>query len=66
MEIELERTFLLKEIPAGMGDCKSVEIVDIYIPEKAEHPFVWLMLLRRNFLPAACWPGSDIQILSRF
>ena len=40
MEIELERTFLLKNIPAGMEKCKSIEIVDIYIPKAAEHPIL--------------------------
>ena len=40
MEIELERTFLLKDIPAGMEKCKSIEIVDIYIPKSAKHPIL--------------------------
>jgi len=38
MEIELERTFLLKNIPAGLEKCKSIEIIDIYIPKSARHP----------------------------
>lgn len=38
MEIELERTFLIKNIPADLEKCKSIEIVDIYIPKSAEHP----------------------------
>ncbi|OIP74975.1 hypothetical protein CO116_00515 [Candidatus Falkowbacteria bacterium CG_4_9_14_3_um_filter_38_19] len=38
MEIELERTFLLKNIPTGLEKCKSIEIVDIYIPKSARHP----------------------------
>ena len=40
MEIELERTFLLKNIPAGLKKCKSIEIIDIYIPKTAEHPIL--------------------------
>ena len=40
MEIELERTFLLKSIPAGLEKCKSIEILDIYIPKTAEHPIL--------------------------
>lgn len=38
MEIELERTFLLKEFPKGLENCKSFEILDIYIPQEADHP----------------------------
>jgi len=40
MEIELERTFLLKELPPGIENCNSVEILDIYIPKSAEHPIL--------------------------
>jgi len=40
MEIELERTFLLKNTPAGLEKCKSIEISDIYIPKTAEHPIL--------------------------
>jgi len=40
MEIELERTFLLKKIPEGLKDCKSIEIFDIYIPQLVEHPIL--------------------------
>jgi CYTH domain-containing protein len=36
--IEIERTFLVRELPPDLKDCKSVEIVDIYIPGSAEHP----------------------------
>jgi len=38
MEIELERTFLLKYIPEGLDKCKFIEIEDIYIPAASEHP----------------------------
>ncbi len=40
MEIELERTFLLKKIPEGLKDCKSIEIFDIYIPQSVPHPIL--------------------------
>ncbi|MBU2540144.1 hypothetical protein KJ786_03225 [Patescibacteria group bacterium] len=40
MEIELERTFLLKDIPSGLESCKLIEIIDIYIPEITEHPIL--------------------------
>jgi CYTH domain-containing protein len=38
MEIELERTFLIKEIPVGMIDCQFIEIMDIYLPRAVAHP----------------------------
>ena len=40
MEVELERTFLLKEIPKNLKNCKSVEIFDIYIPQTVKHPIL--------------------------
>ena len=36
--IELEKTYLLKEIPNGLKECKSKEVIDIYIPKTSEHP----------------------------
>ena len=36
--IELERTFLIKDIPAGLEDCVSKDMVDLYIPQGADHP----------------------------
>ncbi len=36
MVIELERTFLAKQIPEGLKACKSKEIRDIYIPRAIE------------------------------
>lgn len=38
MEIELERTFLVKRLPEGFEKSDSIEIIDIYIPASAEHP----------------------------
>ncbi len=40
MEIELERTFLLKKIPKNLKKCKSFEILDIYLPAKVNHPIL--------------------------
>ena len=40
MEIELEKTFLLKKTPENLKDCKSIEIFDIYIPQSAHHPIL--------------------------
>lgn len=38
MEIELERTFLLKKYPADMKTLRSTEVFDIYFPQAALHP----------------------------
>ena len=35
---ELERTYLAKTFPKGLRDCKSEEIIDIYVPKSSEHP----------------------------
>ena len=42
MEIELERTFLLKYKPEGLDKCKSVEILDVYFPKTSGHPILRL------------------------
>ena len=36
-ELELERTFLVKELPREIEGADFVEIVDIYIPDRPEH-----------------------------
>jgi len=43
--IELERTFLAKTIPSNFKECKSKEILDIYIPQAREHP---TLRIRKN------------------
>ena len=45
MEIELERTFLLKYKPKDLEKFPSSEILDIYFPEEAVHP---VLRLRRK------------------
>jgi len=40
MEIELERTFLLKKFPVDLKTLKSMEVFDIYIPRSAPHPIL--------------------------
>lgn len=42
MEIELERTFLLKEKPKDLEKSNSIEILDVYFPKSAEHPILRL------------------------
>lgn len=42
MEIELERTFLLKYKPDGLDNSKFVELTDIYFPKEEHHPVLRL------------------------
>jgi CYTH domain-containing protein len=42
MEIELERTFLLKSLPPGLEKCRKREIIDVYFPKEAVHPVLRL------------------------
>jgi CYTH domain-containing protein len=35
---ELEKTYLAKAFPTGLKNCKSKEIIDIYIPKSSIHP----------------------------
>lgn len=41
-ELELEKTYLLKALPAHLKDCRSEVIRDAYIPGASEHPVVRL------------------------
>jgi hypothetical protein len=43
--IELEKTYLAKELPEGLLNAKSKEIIDIYFPATLEHP---KLRLRKN------------------
>ncbi|HWQ60186.1 MAG TPA: hypothetical protein VN420_03490 [Candidatus Fimivivens sp.] len=43
--IELERTYLAKRLPDGLGDCPSKEMLDIYLPAESQHP---VLRLRKN------------------
>ena len=38
IEIELERTYLVKQLPEGLDGCAKKEILDIYVPETIDHP----------------------------
>jgi CYTH domain-containing protein len=43
--IELERTFLAKELPENLSDFSFKEMIDLYIPEDSLHP---VMRIRKN------------------
>ncbi|MFH1073116.1 MAG: hypothetical protein V1743_06845, partial [Nanoarchaeota archaeon] len=36
--LEIETTYLAKYLPKGLENCRSDEIIDIYIPRSAVHP----------------------------
>jgi len=38
VEIELEKTYLVKKLPEGLADCPHKEILDIYVPATMDHP----------------------------
>lgn len=40
--IELERTFLAKELPSDLKECNSKEILDVYYPKSQKHPVIRL------------------------
>ena len=40
--IEIERTFLAKELPSDLADYTSNEMIDVYIPKDAPHPVLRL------------------------
>lgn len=42
MEVELERTFLLRKLPKDIKGCKSAEILDVYFPTTMPHPILRL------------------------
>jgi CYTH domain-containing protein len=46
---ELERTFLAKFLPDGLKRCRSIEIVDIYIPKSVVHPKIRIRKIGNRF-----------------
>ena len=36
-ELEIERTYLAKDLPVGLEKCACREIIDLYLPRKAVH-----------------------------
>jgi CYTH domain-containing protein len=47
--IELEKTYLLKRLPAGLSKCRHAEIIDIYIPKEFRHPTLRLRKLGERY-----------------
>lgn len=42
VELELEKTYLARQLPAGLLECRSEVIRDLYMPESADHPILRL------------------------
>lgn len=59
MEIELERTFLLKELPKDIKNYKPVEILDTYLPTTIPHPILRLRKEGDNFKITKKAPVKD-------
>ncbi|XLQ19647.1 MAG: hypothetical protein ACKUBY_03580 [Candidatus Moraniibacteriota bacterium] len=47
--IEIEKTYLAKELPQNLGECKFKEIIDVYIPKASVHPSLRLRKDGDNF-----------------
>ena len=43
--IELEKTYLAREVPKNLKECEQKEIIDVYIPKSSKHP---VLRLRKN------------------
>ena len=43
--IEREKTYLAKYVPEGLLNCRSKEIIDVYISDSVEHP---MLRIRKN------------------
>lgn len=61
MELELERTFLIKAIPDGLAECDSIEIVDIYIPTTSEHPVLRIRKRGERFEMTKKYPAAGMD-----
>lgn len=49
MEIEFEKTYLLKEIPKNIEDYENEKITDIYIPASIKHPILRIRKRGENY-----------------
>ena len=57
--IELEKTYLAKELPEGLENCEFKEIIDIYIPKSSEHPKLRIRKNGNKFEATKKKPVSD-------
>jgi CYTH domain-containing protein len=57
--IELERTFLIKEIPERLKDSEFKEIIDVYYPKHQEHPVIRLRKSGDKFVLTKKEPLGD-------
>jgi len=57
--IELEKTYLAKEIPKELKDCKYKEIIDIYIPKDKNHPSLRIRKYGGRYVITKKEPSED-------
>lgn len=57
--IELEKTFLAKNLPENLASCEFKEIIDVYIPKTSEHPVLRLRKNGNNFEITKKQPVKD-------
>ena len=48
--IELERTFLIRYLPEGIGACRKMVVKDVYFPKDAFHPVLRLRMDGSRFM----------------
>jgi CYTH domain-containing protein len=60
-EIEYEKTFLLKSLPSGIENARSVLIRDVFVPDIARHPHLRLRQKDNTYVITKKYPvaGSD-------
>jgi len=51
---ELERTYLIKNLPEGLDTCRKKDVIDVYIPHSIAHP---TLRIRKN--------GSTFEITKK-
>ncbi len=59
MEIEYERTYLLKYLPKNLENYPNKEYLDIYIPKNAEHPVLRMRKKGENYEMTKKYPVTQ-------
>lgn len=61
-EIEFEKTYLLKSLPAGLSKAKSVLIRDVYSPDNSRHPQLRLRQKDDSYVITKKYPVSAADL----
>ena len=59
VELELEKTYLLKQLPVDLANCRSEIISDAYIPASSAHPCLRLRQRGDRYELTKKEPGAD-------